>query len=155
MNKISLFLYFALMTACSHKTNFVDNQRLPSSDSKLEYQVFTGCGEISYGDSSYNTLNLEDVMYNMALDCNHDKIINSDDHFLSVAIPVNYVKPAQKGWITRFSKMARKSQHSKLAKPYMCMSFQALENPCVSRKNTIGYNPKFAGRIENITKIKE
>jgi len=151
MKKIIIFLYFTTLISCSHKINLIDRERLPSSDNKLIYKSFSECGEVSLNESTYNTLNQEDVMYNLALDCNHDKIINSEDQFLSVAIPVEYVKPAQKGWITRFSKMARKANQSKLAKPYMCVAFQALENPCMSKRSVIGYNPQFTGRVENIT----
>jgi len=150
MKSLFLISVTVLFFACTHKNHSDD--RSPSGVIQSGYQQVTQCGELSYGESNRVALNAEDVMYNLALDCNRDRKVDAQDQYLAVGFPISQMSPQQKGHITRFTRAAVIQQKKYSARPYVCAKFQIAQDPCVSQKSAIGYNPSFTSKIEKVLK---
>ena len=150
MKSLLIVLATVIFFSCTHKNHFED--RTPSGVIQSGLQQVTECGELSYSESNRTALNQEDVMYNLALDCNRDRKVDTKDRYLAVGFPLSQMSPQQKGHITRFTRAAVMQQKKYSAKPYVCAKFQVEQDPCVSRKSAIGYNPSFTSQIEKVLK---
>lgn len=148
MKSLFIILVTVLFFSCMHKNHF--DERGPSGAIQSDFQQITECGELSYGETNRIALNQEDIMYNLALDCNHDRKVDAHDKQLAVGFGLNQINPQQKGHIARFTRMAVMQQKKYSAKPYVCVRFQAEQNPCVSLKSTMGYNPSFTSKVDDV-----
>ncbi|MFN3697551.1 MAG: hypothetical protein ACK4VO_08920 [Pseudobdellovibrio sp.] len=150
MKNLFILVISSLMFSCNHMEQ--SEQRLPSSALDKNYQKISQCGELSFNESNREVVNTEDVMYNLALDCNRDRKINSKDQFLAVGFLTDQISSQQKGHITRFTRAAIAKQKKHSAKPYVCVVFQAERDPCLSRQSVMGYNPKFTSKTDKSIK---
>lgn len=152
MRKIYVIAAIALLASCGHSP-IADNtnpsfERMPSSTTEV-----MSCGLLGSTETSRNAVDvnvsekIDDRLYSLQLDCNKDRVVDLDKERLVVGVPMNQVTPAQKGWITRWRKIAVKVQKNQAAKPYLCMKYQAAYDPCVAGKNVYGIAPQFSGKI--------
>lgn len=158
MKKIYVIAAIALLASCSH--NQVADNAHPAFDRMPASTEVTSCGLLSSTETGRNAVDvniaekIDDRMYALQLDCNKDRVVDLEKEKLLVGVPVNQVRPAQKGWITRWRKIAVKVQKNQAAKPYVCMKYQAAYDPCVAKKNVYGMSPKFSGKINFGQKVK-
>lgn len=153
MKKIFLLLVLLFVSSCAQKEFSSEVARNPSAESLKAFKSFRECGEVSYSESTYNAINPEDIMYNMALDCNRDLKVDDKDQFLSIGIPIEQIRPGQKRWIKSFTRKAIMAKKEKNAKPYMCIKFKSVDNPCLSRRSSVGYQPEFIGNVSNVFNV--
>lgn len=157
MKKIYVIAAIALLASCSH--NQVDTHpnmdRLPSSTTEV-----MSCGLLGTTETSRNAVDvnfaekIDDRLYSLQIDCNKDSVVNLEKEHLIVGVPMSQVKPAQKSWITRWSKRAIRTQHNPAAKPYVCMTYQASYDPCTANKNVYGVAPRFSSKVLVGKKVK-
>lgn len=147
MKKLLVLLVITSWFGCSSKPVDSDefNNRTPANIAAA--QVINKCGEVGYNETSYSALNPEDVMYIMRLDCNLNRQIDREDGGVVIGLPVNELKPQQKAWLTRWKKMAVRSQKNALASPYLCMKVTATQDPCLSKKSVLGFKPSFTSKV--------
>lgn len=159
MKKIYVIAAIALLASCSHNP-VADNghpafDRAPSAVSEV-----MSCGRLGSTETSRNAVDvnpfekIDDRLFTLQVDCNKDGVVNSVKENRYVGIPVNQVSPQQKGWITRWRKIAVKVQKDQAAKPYLCMKYQAAYDPCAANRDVYGMAPKFSSKINFGKKIK-
>lgn len=134
---LSLIMMSTLFS-CAHKKN-PEGLRAPSSTS---YTEISKCGELQYSENSRNAVDSDDIFYNLKIDCNDDGRVNKYDEQRAISIPVNQLSPQQKAWVTRWKRQAVQQQKDSSAHPFVCVQILAVEDPCVSGKNVLGYSPK-------------
>ncbi|AZZ37659.1 hypothetical protein CIK05_12920 [Bdellovibrio sp. qaytius] len=155
MKKLSVIAALLLLASCGHKT-MVEDDRMPSSVTTMEVQQ---CGWLSSSETSRNAVDLnssekiDDRAYVMQLDCNNDQVLDTDSERSIVGFPMNQITPAQKGWITRWRKIAVKVQKDQSAKPYVCAKFSAPYNPCTAKRNSYGLAPVFSSKVVVAKKV--
>lgn len=158
MKKLLLIAAVLMLASCGHK-QYADTHpnmdRLPSSTSEV-----TSCGLLGSTETARNAVDvnfadkIDDRLYSLQVDCNKDRVVNIESETTIVGIPMNQVSPQQKGWITRWRKVAVKAQKNPAAKPYVCMSYQAAYDPCTANKNVYGLAPRFSSKVVVGKKVK-
>ena len=159
MKKIYVIAAIALLASCGHNP-VADNvnpafDRAPSSTSEM-----MSCGLLGSTETARNAVDvnlaekIDDRLLSLQVDCNKDQVVDLAKEKLVVGVPMSHVKPGQKGWITRWRKIAIKKQKNQSAKPYVCMKYQAAYDPCTANKNVYGTAPKFSGKINFGSKVK-
>ncbi len=138
-----LFLAISAVFSCTHTP---PSARLPSS--AKDYQQVFKCGVLNYSESSYNTVDSEDIYYNLNLDCNGDRQVNKSDQRKVISIPVQQLSPQQKGWITRWTVKAQRQSKKLSARPYVCAELTVTDDPCQTGNNVIGYRPRLTSNIK-------
>lgn len=151
MKNYSFFLALIMLTSCTHKQptethpNF---DRLPSSVSRVSSCGFLGSTETARNAVDVNYADkIDDRFYSLQLDCNKDRRLNTQKETKIAGFPVNQVSSQQKGWITRWRKMAVKAEKNPAARPYVCVNYQASYDPCLENKNVYGLAPKFSSKV--------
>ncbi len=122
-----------------------DSARMPSSvanSSRLK-SIFK-CGKIEHSESNYFANDSGDNMYSVALDCNKDGRVNKADGYRAINIPESFVSAEYRTWLTTWKRQIVKQTKRARAKPFLCVSAEVSSDPCVSRKNVIGFNPEFS-----------
>lgn len=159
MKKIYVIAAIALLASCGHNP-VADNvnptfDRAPSSTSEM-----MSCGLLGSTETARNAVDvnysekIDDRLYSLQVDCNKDQVVDLEKESLIVGVPVNQVSRSQKGWITRWRKIAVKVQKNQAAKPYVCMKYQASYDPCTANKNVYGMAPRFSSKINFGKKVK-
>ena len=158
MKKISILAALLMLAACGHKPTAEHNpalDRLPSSTTEV-----MSCGLLSSSETARNAVDvnasekIDDRFFSLQVDCNKDRVVNTENEKLIVGVPMNLVGSAQKGWITRWRKNAVRAQRNPAAKPYVCMNYQAAYDPCTANKNVYGFAPKFSSKVTVSKKVK-
>ena len=152
MKKIYVIAAIALLASCSHSpvADYVNPSydRAPSSTTEV-----MSCGLLGSTETARNAVDvnpsekIDDRTYTLQVDCNRDQVVDLEKEKVVVGVPMNQVRPGQKGWITRWRKIAVKVQKNQAAKPYVCMKYQAAYDPCTANKNVYGLAPKFSSKI--------
>lgn len=127
-----------------YEVTYFENSRMPSSVSKNRLKSVFKCGKIEYSESNYFAKDSGDNMYSVALDCNKDGRVNKADGFRAINIPESFVAPEYKTWLTTWKRQIVKQSKRARAKPFLCVSAEVSSDPCMSRKNVIGFNPTFS-----------
>lgn len=152
MRKVYVVMAMAFLASCGHNP-VADNvhpafDRMPSSTSEM-----MSCGLLSSTETARNAVDvnlsekIDDRLYTLQVDCNKDQVVDAAKEQRVVGVPANQVKPSQKGWITRWRKIAVNVQKDQSAKPYVCMKYQAAYDPCTANKNVYGTAPRFSSKI--------
>jgi hypothetical protein len=155
MKKLSVVVALVLLASCGHSPKDPSLDRTPSNTTEV-----MSCGLISSTETSRNAVDVnwadkvDDRHYSMQIDCNKDQLVDLSSEKLVVGIPMSQVKPGQRGWITRWRKLAVKVQQNQSAKPYVCMTYQAAYDPCTANRNAYAMSPKFSGKINFGKKVK-
>jgi len=141
---INIFAAVCAMTllqfSCAHQPDSADDTRAPSS---VSYSEINKCGELSYSEDSRNAVDSDDLFYNLKIDCSSDGVVNKDDKQRVISFPLNQLQPQQKAWITRWKRQVVRQKNNARANPFVCAQLLAVEDPCSSGKNVLGYSPKF------------
>ncbi len=127
-----------------YEVTHFDSSRSPSSVSKSRLKSIFKCGKIELSESNYFAKDSGDTMYSVALDCNKDGRVNKADGYRSINIPESFVSAEYKTWLTKWKRQIVKQSKRARAKPFLCVSAEVSSDPCVSRKNVIGFNPEFS-----------
>ncbi len=159
MKKLSVIAALLMLASCGHKA--VDSDRNPAYDRNpaATTQVMS-CGLLGSSESVRNAVDvnpsaqIDDRMYTLQVDCNRDRVVDSTTEHLIVGVPMNQVNAQQKGWITRWRKIAVKNQKNQSAKPYVCMNYGASFDPCQANRNVYGVAPKFSSKVVVGKKVK-
>lgn len=158
MKKIYVIAAIALLASCGHNPVADVNpafDRSPSSTTEV-----MSCGLLGSTETARNAVDvnvserIDDRLFSLQIDCNKDSVVDLEKEKLVVGVPVSQVRPGQKGWITRWRKIAVKVQKNQAAKPYVCMKYQAAYDPCTANKNVYGTAPKFSSKINFGKKVK-
>lgn len=158
MKKIVILATILLLTSCGHNPTSDGNptfDRAPSSTTEV-----MSCGLLDSTETARNAVDvnysekIDDRLYSLQVDCNKDQVIDSEKERFIVGIPLKQVRTSQKGWITRWRKIAIKKQKNQAAKPYVCMRYKASYDPCMANKNVYGTAPKFSSKINFGSKVK-
>ena len=159
MKKLSVIAALLMLASCGHKA--VDPDRNPAYDRNpsATTQVMS-CGLLGSSESVRNavdvnpSMQIDDRMYTLQVDCNKDRVVDLEKEQLIVGVPMSQVSSAQKGWITRWRKIAVKNQKNQAAKPYVCMNYGASFDPCAANRNVYGVAPKFSSKVVVSKKVK-
>lgn len=160
MKKISILAAILLLASCGHNPTTDTNPAFDRSPSGTRTQEVMSCGLLGSSETARNAVDvnaeerIDDRLYSLQIDCNNDQVVDLEKEKLIVGVPMNQVTPSQKGWITRWRKIAIKNQKNQSARPYLCMKYSAWYNPCTEGKNAYGVSPKFSGKINFGKKVK-
>lgn len=158
MKKITVIAALLMLASCGHNPASDRNPAFDRSPSASE-QVMS-CGLLGSTETGRNAVDvnpserIDDRLYLLQVDCNKDRVVDLEKEQLIVGIPSNQVSPSQKGWITRWRKIAVKVQKNQSAKPYVCVKYAANYDPCTANRNVYGVAPKFSGKINFGKKVK-
>ncbi len=160
MKKIYVIAAIALLASCSHNPVADTNPAFDRSPSSTRTQEVMSCGLLGSTETARNAVDvnleekIDDRLYSLQIDCNKDKVVDLEKEQLIVGVPMSQVTPSQKGWITRWRKIAIKNQKNQSARPYVCMKYSAWYDPCTAGKNAYGVAPQFSGKINFGKKVK-
>lgn len=158
MKKISVIAALLMLASCGHNPVADMNpvfDRSPSNTTEV-----MSCGLLGSSETARNAVDvnasekIDDRLFSLQVDCNKDQVVDLKSEKLIVGVPMNQVRPGQRGWITRWRKTAVNVQKNQAAKPYVCMKYQAAYDPCLANKNVYGTAPKFSGKINFGKKVK-
>ena len=154
MKKLSAIAAFLMLASCGHNKPVADlNQVSDRAPSNERTQAVKSCGYLTSSETSRNAVDvnsdakIDDRFIVLQVDCNKDGVVDLDSEKQIVGVPTYLVSPQQKGWITRWRKIAIKQQRNQAAKPYVCMDYTAWSDPCTSGKNVYGVSPKFSSKV--------
>lgn len=149
-NRILAIGMLALLFSCAQAPKITKVDEAPRLPSSQETTMIKQCGEIQYSEDKYTARDKDDVMFSVLLDCNRDRTISAEEGRLVIGIPLAHVKPQQKSWLTRWKRAAVSANNIASANPYVCVTVEATEDPCVTGRSVYGTKPKFVGSVFNI-----
>ncbi len=143
-------------------TPFKDEQkpvlsRLPDSSEAANLSKYKNCGQIISSESSYTTVDSDDLGYALVVDCNQNQKIDDNEFKKVIWISNDSLVTQQKSWITRWRKRAITKNKNVKAQPYVCMTYSAKKNVCDmttthfqsrSQNRVEGFLPHFTSHVK-------